>query len=456
MGALAKALMRPDETIALGRMYLAAQRAKRLPKNPTWAFCYDMLNRVSRSFAVVIQQLPRDLRDAVCVFYLVLRGLDTVEDDMALEIGKKLAMLESFCDDIYDRDFVVEDCGEGHYKTLMLNFNLVCDAFLGLDKVYQEVIYDITRRMAAGMAEFIPIEVERTEQYDRYCHYVAGLVGIGLSNLFAACGLESTDFYENDFLSNEMGLFLQKTNIIRDFLEDINEEPAPRMFWPKEIWGDYAPTGALEDFTLTKNRAAAVHCLNHMITDALAHAPHCLEYMSRVRNPWVFRFCAIPQAMAIGTLALCYGNGGVFEGVVKIRRGQTAKIVVGLTSFEELIRIFHSYAGDIRAAVKPTPETEGVAKATLEAAEALQEACRRHAKRQGGVLQTAPAPGAAAMPKLVLWLLSVGYASYAFGVAGIRESLGVNPNAGDPAVDLIQKILAVLCLIGLTFILLVD
>jgi farnesyl-diphosphate farnesyltransferase len=25
-----------------------------------------------------------------------------------------------------------------------------------------------------------------------------------------------------------MGLFLQKTNIIRDYLEDINEEPAPR------------------------------------------------------------------------------------------------------------------------------------------------------------------------------------------------------------------------------------
>ena len=36
------------------------------------------------------------------------------------------------------------------------------------------------------------------------------------------------------------GKFLQKTNIIRDYLEDINEEPAPRMFWPKEIWGEYA------------------------------------------------------------------------------------------------------------------------------------------------------------------------------------------------------------------------
>ena len=32
----------------------------------------------------------------------------------------------------------------------------------------------------------------------------------------------------------------QKTNIIRDYLEDILEEPAPRMFWPKDIWSKYA------------------------------------------------------------------------------------------------------------------------------------------------------------------------------------------------------------------------
>ena len=34
-----------------------------------------------------------------------------------------------------------------------------------------------------------------------------------------------------------MGLFLQKTNIIRDYLEDLQ---ANRSFWPKEVWGKYA------------------------------------------------------------------------------------------------------------------------------------------------------------------------------------------------------------------------
>lgn len=55
------------------------------------------------SFAVVIQQLPNPLRDAVCVFYLVLRGLDTVEDDMALSDDFKLPHLYDFHKNIYKR-----------------------------------------------------------------------------------------------------------------------------------------------------------------------------------------------------------------------------------------------------------------------------------------------------------------------------------------------------------------
>ena len=45
------------------------------------------------------------------------------------------------------------------------------------------MIADITRRMGAGMAEFIEKEVESVDDFDTYCHYVAGLVGIGLSKV---------------------------------------------------------------------------------------------------------------------------------------------------------------------------------------------------------------------------------------------------------------------------------
>lgn len=45
---------------------------------PEMIRCYELLNMTSRSFAAVIQALDDELRPAVCIFYLVLRGLDTI------------------------------------------------------------------------------------------------------------------------------------------------------------------------------------------------------------------------------------------------------------------------------------------------------------------------------------------------------------------------------------------
>lgn len=52
---------------------------------------------------MVIQSLPAELRDAVCLFYLVLRALDTVEDDMAVAVDVKVPLLRVFHEKIYDR-----------------------------------------------------------------------------------------------------------------------------------------------------------------------------------------------------------------------------------------------------------------------------------------------------------------------------------------------------------------
>ena len=50
-----------------------------------WIFCFDKLKEVSRSFNIVIQQLDEELKNVICIFYLILRGLDTIEDDMSIE-----------------------------------------------------------------------------------------------------------------------------------------------------------------------------------------------------------------------------------------------------------------------------------------------------------------------------------------------------------------------------------
>jgi farnesyl-diphosphate farnesyltransferase len=60
---------------------------EQLVERPNLRICYDFLNKTSRSFSLVIQQLGPELRDAICLFYLILRGLDTIGKSFIYERG---------------------------------------------------------------------------------------------------------------------------------------------------------------------------------------------------------------------------------------------------------------------------------------------------------------------------------------------------------------------------------
>lgn len=70
---------------------------------------------------------------------------------------------------------------------------------MGLGNKFQNVIADITEKMGNGMADYAKdaaynkYGVMTNKDFDLYCHYVAGLVGIGLSNLFSTSGLEKPE-----------------------------------------------------------------------------------------------------------------------------------------------------------------------------------------------------------------------------------------------------------------------
>ncbi|XP_068937467.1 squalene synthase [Petaurus breviceps papuanus] len=251
--------------------------------------CYKYLNQTSRSFAAVIQALDSELRNAVCIFYLVLRALDTVEDDMTISMEKKVPLLQNFHSYLYQPDWRYMESNQKDRQVLE-DFSTVSLEFRNLAESYQVVINDICQKMGHGMAEFLEKKVNSMQEWDKYCHYVAGLVGIGLSRLFSASELEDPIIGQDLKLANSMGLFLQKTNIIRDYLEDSMEG---REFWPQEVWSRY--TKKLSDLAKPENIDLAVHCLNELITNALQHIPDVLTYLSRLRNQSVFNFCAIPQ-----------------------------------------------------------------------------------------------------------------------------------------------------------------
>ena len=138
-----------------------------------------------------------------------------------------------------------------------------------------------------------------------------------------------------------MGLFLQKTNITRDYLEDLMDG---RAFWPQDIWKQYSQTKKRAEFAEAEATVRAVECLNHMVTDALECVPECLMYMAQLKNKEVFRFCAITQVMAIATLTELYNNPKVFTGVVKIRKGLAVRLINGVSNEEGLHKWFFHFA----------------------------------------------------------------------------------------------------------------
>jgi len=297
---------------------------------------------------------------------------------MSFSFSEKIPSLRTFYQKLSLKDYKLENVGDAEdYRVLLANFTHVLNVYHSLTANQQEIIADITKRMGEGMAEFMlrhsstmtqskdsnlshesfsssqmQSTVDSIADYDLYCHYVAGLVGEGLSNLFVSSNLECKEVSECKQLSNSMGLLLQKTNIIRDYYDDMD---GGRTWWPREIWGRFS--AKLTDFHVVPSSELSLNCLNCMINDALRHLSDVLTYLGMLRNRKVFEFCAIPQVMAIATLAVCYNNPTVFVQNVKIRKGLTCWLMLNSPDLISVKRHFRRFALEIRAKI-PNQENQ--------------------------------------------------------------------------------------------------
>jgi len=272
-----------------------------------------------------------------------LRGLDSIEDDMSIPREEKRKLLTNFYEKNFDREWHLNQVGDGEgYRLLLERYEHVSFFFNCLEPRFQEVITDICLEMGQGMSQYLDREITTIDDYNLYCHYVAGLVGVGLTRIFALSGLEKEDLSNDPELSNSMGLFLQKTNIIRDIHEDLGQG---RTFWPAEVWNKY--TDQQEQLLAQPVSDQSLFCLNHLVTEALRHSTDCLEYLSKIRNLQIFKFCAIPQVMAIATLNEIYNNPWVFKKNVKIRKGLAARLIMETCSIDDVRSVFKEMAMNI-------------------------------------------------------------------------------------------------------------
>ena len=319
--------------------------------------CFRLLTLTSRSFAAVIQELHPELLIPVALFYLILRGLDTIEDDMTIPLSKKEPLLRSFDQIIDDPTWNFTENGPNEKdRELLVKFDVVGREFSTVKDAYKDIIRDITKRMGNGMADYaknaehLEKGVNTIKDYELYCHYVAGLVGEGLTRLFVEAGLANPVLLKRPELMESMGQFLQQTNIIRDIREDHDDK---RYFWPREVWSKYVNT--LPEIFLPENKEKALQCQSEMVLLALQRAEDCLFYMAGVKEQSVFNFVAIPQSMAIATLELCFQNYSMFERNIKITKGDACSLMWQSTQNLQLVcEVFRKYARKIHAKSKPT------------------------------------------------------------------------------------------------------
>jgi farnesyl-diphosphate farnesyltransferase len=207
------------------------------------AWCYDVVEDVSRTFAVTIELLEEPTARRICVGYLLCRVPDTVEDAAHIPPAEQAALLRTYRRALDPADPQgVEPFVEAVRPWLppaeerSADWRLVARAerlvrtFESLDDRAQAVVRPPVLEMTGGMAEFVEryaddggLRIETVDELETYCEYVAGTVGRLVTELVApAVGDERTETLRDT--ARSFALLLQLVNVAKDVAVDMREE----------------------------------------------------------------------------------------------------------------------------------------------------------------------------------------------------------------------------------------
>lgn len=209
----------------------------------------ETLMQQSRSFAIPILQLASHFKLPVMVQYNLNKTIDTIEDNPTLTTSAKIEALKRFyqhlesgkCDpDLATKMLPITPPNEAY---VFQHYAATIRLFQSLSPDERQLSFYWTKVMANGMAEFLEQTVRTIDDLNLYCYYVAGSVGLYLTDLLHLTGNNVSDKAYQALKENAVafGNFLQKLNIIRDLYSD--NQTRQRNFWPSDYLND-CPTPA--------------------------------------------------------------------------------------------------------------------------------------------------------------------------------------------------------------------
>ncbi len=330
----------------------------------------QILPRVSRTFALTIPQLPPGLREAVANAYLLCRIADTIEDDPALSAEQKEGFQEEFAAlvgaDGDAADFaarlhpLLSSATTPDEHDLVRNSALVLRVTAGFSAPQRAAIARCLRIMCRGMHRFQYEAgcngVRDLAAMDRYCYFVAGVVGEMLTELFCEHSAQIARERERMMrLAVSFGQGLQMTNILKDVWDDL----ARGACWlPRDVF-------ARHGFDLVQLAPGCTDpgfhaAYRELLGVAHAHLRDALAYTQSMpsQEAGIRRFCAWAVGMAVLTLDKINDNLAFASGAeVKITRGAVGRTVfltrIGVRNNGWLGWLFNSAASNLPRAQLP-------------------------------------------------------------------------------------------------------
>lgn len=272
-----------------------------------------ILQGVSRTFALTIPTLPKPLYLAVANAYLLCRIADTIEDDADLSYEEKRAYSQGFVDILRGNGDMQELQALGPQlashaladeRELLANTSSVVRITNSLNETQRAALLKCVRTMADGMIYYQGQEtldgVANQAAMDRYCYYVAGVVGEMLTELF--CDYvpelqENKPFMMR--LAVSFGQGLQMTNILKDIWDD----RARGACWlPRDAFESRGIT--LSEIEPGMGGSDFTDAMGQLISIAHGHLQNALEYtlMIPARETGIRKFCLWALGMAVLTL----------------------------------------------------------------------------------------------------------------------------------------------------------
>jgi farnesyl-diphosphate farnesyltransferase len=272
------------------------------------------LQGVSRTFALTIPQLPEALRLPVGNAYLLCRITDTIEDEASLAMAQKETRAAEFVDVVKGthsaEEFAAAFSADLTANTpeaerdLIRNTERVIRLTHRFTAPQRRAIEKCVEKMATGMIYYQKQQslngLRDTEELGDYCYYVAGVVGVMLTELFCDYSQEMAQQREQLLkLAVSFGQGLQMTNILKDIWED---QQRGACWLPRDVFAqcDFE----LKDIAAHQNDACYLDGLGQLIAIATAHLRNALQYtlLIPVKEKGIRRFCFWALGMALLTL----------------------------------------------------------------------------------------------------------------------------------------------------------